>query len=130
MSWEDLCNVNVFGLQSLKDIKNRPDILRGIRLDVTPAMVMEPRYQSRPEDLRKLEQLVGYMFYIESQCKPPALMLLKVGKTDTATTAGKIDEIPQELLQEAIEKPVQPGVYGMFAITEKIKAWLTKELGL
>lgn len=130
MSFEDLCDVNLFGLQSLGNIKGRPDILRGIKFEVTPKMVMEPRYQSRPEDLKKLEQLAGYMFYIESQCKPPALMLMKVGKTDIATTVGKVDEIPAELIEEAIAKPVHPSVYGMFAITEEIKAWLKQELGL
>lgn len=130
MSWEDLCDVNMFSLQSLRDIKNRPDILRGIKLDVTPEMVMEPRFQNRTEDLKKLEQLVGYMFYIESQCKPPALMLMRIGKTDMATTVGKVDEIPETLVREAIDKPVHPGVNGMFAITEQIKSWLKGELGL
>jgi hypothetical protein len=117
-------------MQGLNDIKRRPDILSKIKFDVTPKMVMEPRFQRDPEDLKKLAAITGYMFYIEAQCQPPVLMLMKIGRTDISSTVGKIDEIPAEMIQRAIEKPVHPGVYGMYAVTDEIKEWLTKELGL
>jgi len=117
-------------IYSLSDIRETPDILRKIRWDTTPQMVMEPRFLSRPEDMQRLQELSGYMFYIESQCEPPALMLLKVGKTDITSTVGRVDEIPIELVRRAMENPMHPPSHGMYAITEEIKAWLKKELGV
>jgi len=116
-------------MPGLNDIKKSPDILEKIKWEVTPKMVMEPRYQSKAEDLQKLKDISGYMFYIESQCEPPALMLLKVGKTDITSTIGKVDEIPPELLRKAIENPVDQPANGMYPITDEIREWLKKELG-
>lgn len=120
----------LFELPGIADIKENQGVLERIKWDVTPRMVMEPRFQSRPEDLQKLKEVSGYMFYIESQCEPPALMLMKVGRTDIMTTVGKIDEIPEELVRRAMENPVEEPSHGMYAITEEIKDWLKKALGV
>jgi hypothetical protein len=130
MNQEDTDEKSIWELQGLKEIRKRPDILSKVKFDVTPSMVMEPRFHAKPEALEKLMQIAGYMFYIESQCNPPALMVMKVGKTDITTTVGKIDEIPVELLEKAIETPPDPPSHGMYAITDEIKSWLKKELGL
>lgn len=130
MKDEERCSPDLLGTPGLGAIREDPDLLEKIKWDVTPQIVMEPRFQSRPDDLRKLREITGYMFYIESQCEPPALMLMKVGKTDITSTVGKIDEIPAELVRQAIEHPVEKPSYGMYAITDEIKAWLKKELGL
>ncbi len=121
---------SIFGMQGLNDIKNSPHILEKIKWSVTPQMVMEPRFQSKAEDLQKLRDISGYMFYIESQCEPPALMLLKVGKTDITSTVGKIDEVPEELVRRAIEHPAERPANGMYAITDEIREWLKKALGV
>ncbi|MCL5022161.1 MAG: hypothetical protein M1497_02125 [Nitrospirae bacterium] len=130
MKDEERCGPDIFGTPNLNEIKESPDILEKIKWDVTPQMVMEPRFQSRAEDLQKLREISGYMFYVESQCEPPALMLLKVGKTDITSTVGRIDEVPVELVRRAIEHPREKPAYGMYAITDEIKEWLKKELGL
>lgn len=130
MDQEDTEEKSIWELQGLKEIRKRPDINSKLKFDVTPRMVMEPRFHSKAEDLEKLRQITGYMFYIESQCNPPALMIMKVGKTDITNTIGKIDEAPAELLERAISNPVEPPSHGMYAITEDIKAWLKKELGV
>ena len=127
---EDKCDRSIFDMQRLEDIKERPDILEAIKLEVTPQIVMEPRFVSNPEDLQKLRDISGYMFYIETECAPPALMLMKVGKSDISKTVGKIDELPEQLVQDAINNPVHPPIYGMYAITDEIKSWLKKELGI
>jgi hypothetical protein len=130
MSGNDLGNMNIFGILGLDDIKIRHDILSEIKFNVTPQVMMEPRFQSRPEDLEKLKEVTGFMFYVESATEPPGLMLLRIGRSDITTTVGKIDEIPLEMIQKAIDKPVFPPVHGMFSITDEIKDWLKKELGL
>jgi hypothetical protein len=130
MNDEEKCDLNIFDMPGLNDIKKSPDILERIKWEVTPQKVMEPRFQSRAEDLQQLRDISGYMFYIESQCEPPALMLLKVGKTDITSTIAKVDEIPSELLRKAMEDPAEQPVNGMYAITDEIREWLKKELGV
>ncbi len=130
MSDEENADLSIFDMPGLDDIKMSPDILKNIKWEVTPQIVMEPRFQSKAEDLQKLRDISGYMFYIESQCEPPALMLLKVGKTDISSTIAKVDEIPPELLRKAMDNPVEKPVHGMYAITDEIKVWLKKELGV
>lgn len=128
------CNLpedgEIYDLEDFNNIRSDPEILGKIKLDVTPKMVMEPRYHSVPEDLKKLSDIVGYMFYIESECDPPALMLLKTSKTDITSTIAHVDNIPDEMVKRALESPAQPPVNGMYAITDEIKDWLKKELGI
>lgn len=130
MDQTDMDEKSIFDLQGLREIKKRPDILADIKFNVTPRMVMEPRFHAKVEDLEKLRQIAGFLFYIESQCNPPALMLMKVGKTDITTTIGKVDEIPAELIEEAINNPEEPPSHGMYAINNAIREWLKKELDL
>ncbi len=130
MDMPEIDDKSVFDLLGLRDIKQRPDILPKIKLDVTPQMMMEPRFQSKPEDLAKLRDITGYMFYIETESEAPALMLLKIGRSDITNTVGKIDEVPAEMLKRAIDSPVLPPTCGMYAITEEIRDWLKKELAL
>ncbi|NJD57013.1 MAG: hypothetical protein FIA94_11495 [Nitrospirae bacterium] len=130
MSFSELDDMNIYDILGLKDIKERPDILSEIKFDVTPQAMMQPRFQSRPEDLAKLQEISGYLFYIESATEPPALMLLRIGRSDITTTVGKIDEIPVEMLRRAIDQPALPPDHGMYAISEEIREWLKKELGL
>jgi hypothetical protein len=130
MSSKDLDDMNIYDILGLDDIKIRHDILSEIKFNVTPQVMMEPRFQSRPEDLEKLKEVTGYVFYIESETEPPGLMLLRIGRSDITTTVGKIDEIPLEMIRKAIDKPVLPPAHGMFAITDEIRDWLQKKLGL
>lgn len=123
-------DINIFDIQGLGEIRKRPDIIQKIKLDVTPQMVMAPRFYLMPEDMQKLRDIAGYMFYIESQSEPPALMLMKVGKSDITTTVGMIEEVPPEFLQRAMENPMDKPAHGMYAITDEIREWLKKELGL
>jgi hypothetical protein len=128
MNDEEKCDL--FDMPGLDDIRKSPAILENIKWEVTPQLVMEPRFQSQAADLQKLKDIAGYMFYIESQCEPPALMLLKVGRTDITSTVAKIDEIPPELLRKAMENPPEKPAHGMYAISDEIKEWLKRELGV
>ncbi|GAB4483304.1 MAG: hypothetical protein OHK006_03880 [Thermodesulfovibrionales bacterium] len=111
-----------------RELLESPEILGRLKFDVTPADVMEPRFQMNPADLEKLKALSGYMFYIEAQTEQPSLMLLKIGKTDICSTVARIDDCPPEMLQRAVDQPVSPPVHGMYAITDEIKAWLRNAL--
>ncbi len=120
----------IFSMQELSDIKKRHDILSNIRFDITPRVIMEPRFLSDPETVKKLREMTGYIFYIETECETPQLMLMKFDKSNIATTIGHIKEIPQELLERAIKEPDEPPTCGMYAINDEIKEWLKKELNI
>lgn len=120
----------IFSMQELSDIKKRYDILSNIRFDITPRIIMEPRFLGDPETVKKLKEMTGYLFYIETDSETPQLMLMKFDKSNIATTIGHIKEIPQELLEKAINEPVEPPTCGMYAINDEIKDWLKKELNI
>ncbi|MFN3740079.1 MAG: DVU0772 family protein [Thermodesulfovibrionales bacterium] len=123
-------DINIFSMQKLKDIKRRPDILSNIKLNASLPLIMKSRFQMSKEEFEELQKMIGYIFYIETACEKPSLMLMKINKSDIADTVGIIEEIPQEMLQRAIENQVHPPVHGMYGITEEIKNWLRKELNL
>jgi hypothetical protein len=123
-------DINIFSMQRLKDIKRRPDILSNIRLNASLPLIMKPRFQFSKEEFEELEKNIGYIFYIETAGQKPTLMLMKVNRSDITDTIGIIEEIPEDMLQRAIDNPVHPPVHGMYGITEEIKEWLRKELNL
>jgi hypothetical protein len=123
-------DINIFSMQRLKDIKRRPDILSNIRLNASLPLIMKPRFQMSKEEFEELEKNIGYIFYIETAGQKPTLMLMKVNRSDIADTIGIIEEIPEDMLQRAIDNPVHPPVHGMYGITEEIKEWLRMELNL
>ena len=130
MNTPEIDDKSIFEMLGLEDIRKRPDILEKIKLDVTPQKMMEPRFQARPEDIEKLKDIAGYMFYIESAAEPPSLMLLKIGRSDITNTIGKITEVPAEMVKKAIDNPVLPPSFGMYAITAEIRDWLKEKLGI
>jgi len=123
-------DINIFSMQRLKDIKRRQDILSNIKLDASLPLIMKPRFQMSKEEFEELEKNIGYIFYIETAGQKPTLMLMKVNRSDIADTIGIIEEIPEDMLQRAIDNPVHPPVHGMYGITEEIKEWLRRELNL
>lgn len=123
-------DINIFSLQTLRDIKRRPDILSNIKWDASLPLIMKPRFQMTKDELESLQNMIGYVFYIETAGGKPCLMLMKINKSDVADTVGIIEEIPDELILRAIENPVHPQVHGMYGITEEIKDWLKRELNL
>lgn len=120
--------IDLFGLQKLEQIKKRPDIISRIRFDVTPQMIMEPRFTETGE--LKKRDLSGCVFYIETAGERPVLMLMRVSKSDTVKTIGIIEELPEEMIRRAIDNPVNPPVHGMYTITKEIEEWIRKTLNL
>ncbi|MDA8084764.1 MAG: hypothetical protein M0024_13990 [Nitrospiraceae bacterium] len=130
MNTPEIDDKSIFEMLGLEDIIKRPDILGKIKLEVTPQKMMEPRFQTRPEDIEKLKDITGYMFYIETESETPSLMLLKIGRSDITNTVGKISEIPADMVKRAIDSPALPPTCGMYAITGEIRDWLKEKLGI
>ncbi len=116
-----------FAVMNVNDLKERPDVLQAIRFDVTPKMIMEPRIG--PEGVKPAD-LKGFSFYIEAFDEPPELMIMKVSRSNVMTTLGKIDDIPAAMVRRAVDDPVEPVANKMYAITDEIRDWLKKAIGL
>jgi hypothetical protein len=111
--------------RGIEGLRSRPDILKRIRFDVTPATIMEPRLGGG-----ETRDIAGLFFYIESFEKPPKVMLMKVGQLGVMNTIGSVDDVPVELVEKAVADPVHPPANDMYAITDEIRDWIREKLGL
>jgi len=118
-------NTNIFDLQGLADIRNRPDLLGHIRFDVTPKVIMAPRLGGG-----ETRDVAGLFFYIEAFDPPPTVMLMKVGQLGVMNTVGRIEEVPQELVERAVATPAEPPANNMYAISDEIRDWIKEQLGI
>lgn len=114
---------------SLDDIKKDSFVIEHIRWDIEPKDLMEPRFSITEEGIKTREPIKGYIFYIDTMGKKPILFLMRHTAAGYAETLAQIDEIPQELLFEAIEENKSKAYFGMYPINKKVEEWLKRELG-
>lgn len=115
---------------SLDEIKKEPFVIENIRWELEPKDLMEPRQKMTGEGVRTREPIKGYVFYIDTMDKKPILFLMRHTAADYAETLAQIDEIPQELLVEAVEENKSKAYFGMCPVNKKVEEWLKKELGV
>ncbi|HAK89444.1 MAG: hypothetical protein A2077_03805 [Nitrospirae bacterium GWC2_46_6] len=115
---------------SLDEIKEEPFVIENILWDLEPKELMEPRQKITDEGVQKRKPIKGYIFYIDTMNEKPILFLMRHTAVDYAETLAKIDEIPQELLIEAVEENKAKAYFGMYPINKKVEGWLRKELGV
>ncbi len=118
-------------MPGLKDIREDQAVLKHIIWDIEPKQLMEPTYFINEEGKKEKKILRGYMFYIDrmSDTKPGLFLMCHTGSS-YAETIAKVNEIPDELVNEAIEENKNKEYFGMVPINKKIEAWLKKELGI
>jgi hypothetical protein len=115
----------------LDDLKKDKEVLKDIIWDIEPKQLMEPRYSLTEEGKRKEKIIRGYIFYIDKMSgDKPGLFLMCHTTMGYAETVANIDEIPDELIAEAIEENKAKECFGMYPINKKLEAWLKKELGI
>ncbi len=116
---------------SLADLKEDTHVLSHIIWDMEPKQIMDPMYIKTPEGKTHKRIIRGYIFYIETVAtEKPCLFLLFYNSSGYAETVAKIDEIPTDLLIEAVQENKEKEYFGMYPINNKIVRWLKKELGL
>jgi hypothetical protein len=115
---------------SLSDIKGDNHVISHIIWDIEPKQLMEPKYRIKEDGKTESTIIRGYIFYIDKMAeKKPTLFLLCHTTMGYAETVGMIEEIPDELITEAIEENRDREYFGMYPINKKIEMWLKKELG-
>jgi len=118
-------------LSSLKGLRRNVGLLKSIVWDVEPKQLMEPRCSAPGAGQGQKKNLSGFFFYIErTGGAKPALYIMCHTESGCAETVGKIDEIPGDLLTEAVSENKGKEYFGMCPINKKIEDWLRKELGI
>jgi len=119
-------------LLKLSDIRKELYVIENIRWDLEPKDLMETKFKKTDAGVatREAGELKGYVFYVEAMGKKPALFLMRHTAVEYGETVAQIDEIPDELLTEAIEENKARHYFGMYPINKKVEAWLRKELGI
>ncbi len=117
-------------MRSFDDIKKEPYMIQNIRWDLQPKDLMEPKYTSTPEGVTSKEPIKGYIFYIDTMGEKPALFLMRHTAADYAETVAHVQEITQEMLQEAVAENKDKAYFSMYPLNRKVEEWLKKELGV
>jgi hypothetical protein len=115
----------------LNDLKKDKEVLKDIIWDMEPKQLMEPRLRITEEGKQEEKIIRGYIFYIDKMSgDKPGLFLMCHTTMGYAETVANIDEIPDELIAEAIEENKGKEYFGMYPINKKLEVWLKKELGI
>jgi hypothetical protein len=117
-------------LLKFDDIKKEPFVIQNIRWDLEPKELMDTKYKKTESGVEARGEIKGYVFYIESMGEKPSLFLMRHTAAEYGETMAQIDEIPLELLKEAIEENKDKHYSGMYPINKKVEAWIKKELGV
>ena len=122
----------MFGdLASLNDLRKNRGLLKNIIWDIEPKRLMEPRCRITDAGEQERETIDGFLFYIDKMTgMKPALYLMCHTESGYAETVAKIDELPEELMQEAVDENRSKEYFGMYPINKKIEDWLRRELGI
>lgn len=116
-------------LITLKELKEDPYFKENMLWDVSPYEVMSSRVVKEGDKIVYKKPPKGYIPYIDTAGDKPALFIMRHTAIDYGETIAKIDEIPQELLEEAVAENSDKICFCMCPINEKVKQWLKKELG-
>ncbi len=109
---------------SFHAIKMDKYVIQHILWDIEPKQLMEPKGTAGGGS----GEIKGYVFYIETMGKKPALFLMR-HTPNCAETIAQIEEIPDELLAEAVCDKTKE-YFRMYPINKKIKEKIKKELGI
>jgi len=117
-------------LITLKELKEDPYFVEHMLWDTQPQEIMAPRCSKSGDKVVYKSSIKGYIPYIDTTDEKPVLFIMRHTEMDYGETIARIDEIPAEMLNEAVNENKDKIYFGMCPINEKIKQWLKKELGI
>jgi hypothetical protein len=114
----------------LNGIKNEPYVIEHILWELEPKDIMESKFKKTEQGVDKRGEIKGYIFYIETMGEEPILFLMRHTAVEFGETIAQINDIPKELLSKSVEETKDRHYFGMYPISNDVKAWLKKELGV
>ncbi len=115
---------------SLQEIKDEDFVKENILWDVMPKDLMKPTVCLTDCGIDRRDHIRGYIFYIDAVEDKPVLSLMRHTAAGYAETLAQIDEIPEEMLLEAIEENRDKEHFRMYPINQRVKGWLEEALGI
>ena len=114
---------------SINDLKVFKGFCDNIRWDVTPKIFIQPNF-TKAEDSSTVDvDINGYMLYVDMVFDKPTIVIMNNGPS-MSMTVGYIASVPKDLLDEALKCSSEECIEGMYPLTEALKGWLRKELGI
>ncbi len=115
---------------SIKDLGESKKFLDNLRWDMTPKILFEPRFPRTENEPEKTTfNIAGNMFYVDIVYNKPTLVIMR-NRLAMSKTVGYVEDVPEDLLREAMNCSAEECIAGMYPITKKLEDWLKKELGL
>ncbi|MEF9437816.1 MAG: hypothetical protein L0922_03380 [Candidatus Mariimomonas ferrooxydans] len=111
---------------SFEELRQSKKFIDNIRWDVTPKILLQPRL---PVSGKKAVNIDGNMFYVDIVYNRPTLVIMR-NTSSMSKTVGYVEDVPEDLLKEAMKCSGEECIAGMYPITGKLEEWLKKELGL
>jgi len=111
---------------SINDLKKSERFKREIRWDVTPRIFLNPE-SAEESGGEKADVTYGYMLYVDEVMNRPTVVIMQM-KYMVSRTVGFIDDVPEELLRDAIKKDHPEAVAGMYPLSDELKEWLKEQL--
>jgi hypothetical protein len=113
----------------LSRLKKNGVFMKHIRFDVTPEVIFKPRFIRDRNNRDVVEEIRGFMFYIDHMDETTSLMLMKTYNL-TSKTMGDIEKVPRELLLNAVNREGIKDIVGMYPIDDKLENWIKGKLDL
>jgi hypothetical protein len=113
----------------LPRLKKNRIFMEHIRFDVTPEVIFKPRFIKDKDNRHLIKETQGFMFYIDHMDDILNLMLMKTYNL-TSKTVGYIQDVPRELLINAVTREGVRDIVGMYPIDGELESWLKGELDL
>ncbi len=111
---------------SFEELRQSKKFIDNIRWDVTPKIFFQPRL---PVSGKKAVNIDGNMFYVDIVYNRPTLVIMR-NTSSMSKTVGYVEDVPEDLLKEAMKCSGEECIAGMYPLTRKLEEWLKKELGL
>ena len=115
---------------TIVELKESKKFLKSIRWDLTPKTFVAPGHpECKPAPGEEENTTLKYILYVDLLYNKPAVMIMKVIGGSSAT-AGFIKDVPEDMLKEAMSCNSEECVSGMYPLSDKLRDWLKRGLGL
>jgi len=115
----------------LGSLKKNGVFIKHLRLDVTPEILLKPRFITAQNREKLIGEVQGFSFYIDYMegMPKPILMVMKTYCLASKSIA-EVTDAPEDLLWEAVRSPGAKETSGMYALSPGVEKWIKKELGI
>ena len=115
---------------TISELKESEKFLENIRWDMSPKKFLASDASLQESGGDKSESsMIKYMLYVDVVYDKPALMIMRT-RGSMSKTVGYIEDVPEDLLKEAMGCNKDECKSGMYPLTKELEAWLKKELAI